>query len=169
MEQPESRQITEHAIGVKWGLYWHMLPKLLDGMGYSTDDCSEAEVGHEKRFKRRGGQVSAFLRDDREKAGCIDRLVACSCPLIDPRIQTRDFRLPQLSISRKFPVLPTLRRVIWLKMGTNPCVRVLQYTLWEVAFSTKTGHDPCVISLYQYVCTNPQLSRSSTVLNPSNT
>ena len=29
VEQPEARPMTEHVIGDKWGLYWHMLPKFL--------------------------------------------------------------------------------------------------------------------------------------------
>ena len=32
-EKPEARRMTEHAIGDKWGLYWHMIPKLVAPLG----------------------------------------------------------------------------------------------------------------------------------------
>lgn len=37
-EQPEASTMTEYAIGDKWGLHWHILPRLLDGMGYREED-----------------------------------------------------------------------------------------------------------------------------------
>ena len=33
-----SKKMTEHVIGDKWGLYWHMIPKLLGGMEYGKED-----------------------------------------------------------------------------------------------------------------------------------
>ena len=37
-ELPGSKKMTEHVIGDKWGLYWHMIPKLLEGMEYGKGD-----------------------------------------------------------------------------------------------------------------------------------
>ncbi len=38
-ELPGSKKMTEHVIGDKWGLYWHMIPKLLEGMEeYGMED-----------------------------------------------------------------------------------------------------------------------------------
>ena len=31
-ELPGSRRMTEHMVGDKWGFYWHLIPKLLEGM-----------------------------------------------------------------------------------------------------------------------------------------
>ena len=35
---PGSKKMTEHVIGDKWGFYWHLIPKLLAGMGYGKED-----------------------------------------------------------------------------------------------------------------------------------
>ena len=38
-ELPGSKRMAEHVIGDKWGLYWHMIPKLLKGMEeYGKED-----------------------------------------------------------------------------------------------------------------------------------
>ena len=60
MEQPEARQITEHAIGDKWGLYWHMLPKLLDGMGYSTEDVERLRMDMRRDLSEEEGKYQLF-------------------------------------------------------------------------------------------------------------
>ena len=33
-----SEKMTEHVIGDKWGFYWHVIPKLLEGMEYGKGD-----------------------------------------------------------------------------------------------------------------------------------
>ncbi|KAL2043901.1 hypothetical protein N7G274_003421 [Stereocaulon virgatum] len=36
-ERPEATRMTEHAIGDRWGLYWHMIPKLVEPLGLSEE------------------------------------------------------------------------------------------------------------------------------------
>ena len=59
-EQPGSRLMTEHAIGDKWGLYWHMLPKLLDGMGYGANDLERLRMEMRKDLAEEEGKYQLF-------------------------------------------------------------------------------------------------------------
>lgn len=36
-EQVEARLVADNLIGDKWGLHWHMLPRMLEGMGYGEE------------------------------------------------------------------------------------------------------------------------------------
>ena len=59
-ERPETRPMTEHIIGDKWGLYWHMLPKLLDGMGYSQEDVEKLRMDMRRGVAEEEGKEVLF-------------------------------------------------------------------------------------------------------------
>lgn len=59
-EQPEARQMTEHAIGDKWGLYWHMLPKLLEGMKYNQADVERLQGDMRRDLGEEEGKYQLF-------------------------------------------------------------------------------------------------------------
>ena len=37
-ELPGSQKMTQHVVGDKWGFYWHLIPKLLEGSEYGEED-----------------------------------------------------------------------------------------------------------------------------------
>ena len=43
-EQPQTEQITDLWIGDKMGIWWHLLPKLLDGMAYNKMDIERLRM-----------------------------------------------------------------------------------------------------------------------------
>ena len=55
-EQPEAMTMTEHLIGDKWGLYWHIFPKLLDGLGYSADNIARLRIEMRKDLAEEEGK-----------------------------------------------------------------------------------------------------------------
>ena len=59
-EHPETRKMTEHLIGDRWGLYWHMFPKLLDGMGYSDEDMERLRTEMRKDLQEEEGKYQMF-------------------------------------------------------------------------------------------------------------
>ena len=59
-EYPETRMMTEHLIGDKWGLYWHMFPKLLDGMDYSADDMERLRMEMRRDLQDEEGKYQLF-------------------------------------------------------------------------------------------------------------
>ena len=59
-QHPETRKMTELMIGDKWGLYWHMIPKLLDGMGYSDDDTERLQLDMRKDLREEEGKYQLF-------------------------------------------------------------------------------------------------------------
>ena len=59
-EQAGARLMAEHAIGDKWGLYWHMLPKLLDGMGYAAQDIERLRFDMRRNLGEEEGKYQLF-------------------------------------------------------------------------------------------------------------
>ena len=59
-ERPEARAMIEHAIGDKWGLYWHMIPKLLAGMNYSQDDIDRLRTDMRRDLGEEEGKERLF-------------------------------------------------------------------------------------------------------------
>ena len=57
--RPETKQMAEHMIDDRWGLYWHMLPKMLEDMNYSEKkiDKLRREMRHDMREERGKYQV----------------------------------------------------------------------------------------------------------------
>lgn len=49
--RPETRLMTELMIDDRWGLYWHMLPKMLEGMGY--DEKAIGKLREEMKWDMR--------------------------------------------------------------------------------------------------------------------
>ena len=58
--QAGARLMAEHAIGDKWGLYWHMLPKLLDGMGYGIQDIERLRMDMRRNLGEEEGKYQLF-------------------------------------------------------------------------------------------------------------
>ena len=54
------RRMTEHLIGDKWGLYWHMIPRLLDGMGYSEEDVEKLRLDMRRDVQEEEGKYQLF-------------------------------------------------------------------------------------------------------------
>ena len=59
-EQPEARMWTEHSIGDKWGLYWHMLPKFLEGGGYTDADLQRFREDARRDLAEEEGKYQLF-------------------------------------------------------------------------------------------------------------
>lgn len=59
-EHPEARQMIDHAIGDKWGLYWHMLPKLLDGVDHSQEDIERLRMDMRRDLGEEEGKYQLF-------------------------------------------------------------------------------------------------------------
>lgn len=60
VERPETKAITEHSIGDPWGLYWHMLPKLLSGMDYTEGDIQRLRTDMRKDLAEEEGKYQKF-------------------------------------------------------------------------------------------------------------
>ena len=52
--------MADHGIGVKWGLYWHMLLKLLDGMGYGIQDIERLRMDMRRNLGEEEGKYQLF-------------------------------------------------------------------------------------------------------------
>ena len=59
-EHPETKLMTDHVIGDKWGLYWHMLPKLLDGMDYSQEDIERLRMDMRRDLGEEEGKYQVY-------------------------------------------------------------------------------------------------------------
>lgn len=56
----ETKKISEHAIREWWGLWWNLIPKMVDGLGYGKEhiealrndlkECTKEELGKEMIF-----------------------------------------------------------------------------------------------------------------------
>ena len=55
-----ARLMALHAIGDKWGLYWHMLPRLLDGMGYGIQDIERLRMDMRRDLGEEEGKYQLF-------------------------------------------------------------------------------------------------------------
>ena len=59
-EQPEARRMAEHVIDDKWGLYWHMLPQLLDREKYNDDEVTRLRKEAKKDLCEEEGKYQLF-------------------------------------------------------------------------------------------------------------
>ena len=59
-EHPETSKMTEFMIGDKWGLYWHMLPKLINGMGYSEDNVQRLRLEMMRDLDEEEGKYQVY-------------------------------------------------------------------------------------------------------------
>ena len=60
VEQPEAKLMTEHVIGDKWGLYWHMLPRFLEGSGYNEKDLGRLRLDMIRDTAEEEGKYQLF-------------------------------------------------------------------------------------------------------------
>ena len=56
----EERRIAEHLIDDRWGLYWHMLPRMLDGMGYSVEEIDRLRSEMRRDLRAEEGKQQMF-------------------------------------------------------------------------------------------------------------
>jgi len=59
-ERPETRKITEHAIGDPWGLYWHMIPQLLAGMNHSQEHIGRLRMDMRRDLAEEEGKEQLY-------------------------------------------------------------------------------------------------------------
>ena len=59
-ERPETKAFAELSIGDAWGLYWHMVPKLLEGGGYTQDDVERLRRDAQRDLGEEEGKEQLF-------------------------------------------------------------------------------------------------------------
>jgi SAM-dependent methyltransferase len=57
---PETRKVIELSIGDKYGLYWHMLPRLYEGLNLSPEKIDELQMQSQKDLQEEVGKVQLF-------------------------------------------------------------------------------------------------------------
>lgn len=60
-ELPGTEKITDHVIDDKWGFYWHVIPKLLEGMEeYGKEDVERFRRDMKSDMKEEKGKYQVF-------------------------------------------------------------------------------------------------------------
>ena len=57
---PETSKMTEFMVEDKWGLYWHMLPKMMNGMGYSEEDMQRLRLDMRRDLGEEEGKYQVY-------------------------------------------------------------------------------------------------------------
>ncbi|KAL8825206.1 MAG: hypothetical protein Q9191_004558 [Dirinaria sp. TL-2023a] len=56
----EERRLAEHLTDDRWGLYWHMLPRMLEGMGYDDEAIGRLRGEMKKDMRAEEGKWEVF-------------------------------------------------------------------------------------------------------------
>ncbi len=56
----ETRKLSEHAINEWWRLWWHLIPKMVDGLGYGKGDIEDLQNDLKERTKAEVGKEMTF-------------------------------------------------------------------------------------------------------------